>query len=1200
MRDGGGAGVPIRHRALTMYRRCAPPDGGRTVRLLVWGLGEERAESLKSYLRDTIPGYLHARRARQKNGARRWDLYVDEESFRQGGGHLTERLQAIGGHVVPEGAQRPSETSIWRTTETVRGTLSVMTLNIGGMGQKVPDLSVLLDKTKPVVLAMQETLLRAPTRKLFVPGYTTIEVKRGDNEGARGLSLSLRKGLGMTLTLYRAAGTHLAGAVEGRRTDGTRLRVLVVSVYLPGGGAARRRALDDVASLARNAVARRKFDDVVLAGDWNGTPRTVAAQLQRRGVTVSGVQEFRARTRRNGARGRGRCIDFSISLRNADGLAQRVLKRWDLSDHYPVVATLRGEFQNEVRKRLALVPARLRDTAVAARVLHSPLWAHEPATLDEHAAAVRACAESLHRTEGLVRETGTGDAPACSMRTRRAINRRRRYLARHGSADFDPAVYGSLARLAERSKAEDRRRCHVRHVARGIAAFLRRSTRLLWQWLRHGTAPRRLAGSSQPVVDRRDGRLVHTQAEIAAAWEHHFRELARDTDGSSRNTRLWAASDTRPSAPVFRECNDRLTWAEVRAALRRTPRGKAPGLDGIASDFYKLMQADTDMASPMARTVFRLLERAFETGTLPRTWNTSVIVPVPKRGDMTDCSNYRGISLINTLAKVLATVVAARVADIGERHGLLAREQAGFRRREESVAQAACLVETLQRRANAGLQTVVCFLDFEKAYDRVPHAGLLHKLRQRGFGGRLLRAVEALYAAPRAVVRVGDTHSREFAYEVGVRQGCPSSPVLFNLYINDLLEEVAGVSVPGQRETLPGLLFADDAVVLAATERSLEEDLRRVDAWCTRWRMRLNRSKCGVLRVGCAGSGVQSIAGIPVVSSYTYLGVVIDESLSQHTMVRGRRDAARNALQAMQALLLRRAVPVAVKLPLIRSALVPVATYGCELFGMNTARVAPLSAVVDRGMQMVLGCTRSFCRRVAYEELGIEPVPVRAAKARMRAVLKWSGLQTRMADMVAAVPRQRRCAWVTQTQRWVRRFARNTEQYATARDKIRAVGEAVAERARRRDRSVIARQREAAGIQGVFPGLSLAARHNDLAVGWHAMVLVRTGAFPYAPRLAASGRIDARFRAVCPFCEGSEAEDAEHLLLRCRRWDEARQWLFRKAHVNPPLDMRTVGVLLGGGRDAATSPLQATMVATATYLNAVVRRRAGMLRGMTN
>ena len=84
------------------------------------------------------------------------------------------------------------------------------------------------------------------------------------------------------------------------------------------------------------------------------------------------------------------------------------------------------------------------------------------------------------------------------------------------------------------------------------------------------------------------------------------------------------------------------------------------------------------------------------------------------------------------------------------------------------------------------------------------------------------------------------------------------------------------------------------------------------------------------------------------------------------------------------------------------------------------------------------------------------------------------------------------------------------------------------------------------------------------SLGWLTMVRIRTGTFLFAPRLAAYGNIEDRFRSSCPFCGHEEAGDAVHLMLRCARWDGERQGLLRGPQPNPLPDIRTVGVLLGG------------------------------------
>ncbi|OMJ13866.1 LINE-1 retrotransposable element ORF2 protein, partial [Smittium culicis] len=107
------------------------------------------------------------------------------------------------------------------------------------------------------------------------------------------------------------------------------------------------------------------------------------------------------------------------------------------------------------------------------------------------------------------------------------------------------------------------------------------------------------------------------------------------------------------------------------------------------------------------------------------------------------------------------------------------------------------------------------YIDYSKAYDRVPHMALLHKLRSVGIGGKLLNMIKGMYDAPKIAVRVGNEVSNPTEYLCGVRQGCPASPILFDFFINDIFKGVRGVRVSGLTSRIPGILFADDAVLLA-------------------------------------------------------------------------------------------------------------------------------------------------------------------------------------------------------------------------------------------------------------------------------------------------------------------------------------------------------------------------------------------------
>ncbi|KAH6564666.1 hypothetical protein BASA60_010218 [Batrachochytrium salamandrivorans] len=245
------------------------------------------------------------------------------------------------------------------------------------------------------------------------------------------------------------------------------------------------------------------------------------------------------------------------------------------------------------------------------------------------------------------------------------------------------------------------------------------------------------------------------------------------------------------------------SWNQITAALLQMSLRKAPGDDGISTAFYQAalyMPANTQEGvppTPFARALLRVCGQVFASATIPRAWLCASIVSIDKKdGDPLNPGDKQGIALIN----------------------------AGFRKREECVGQVVSLVDIIQRRQNAGINTHVLFIDIRKAFDTVTVGALLWKLQNMGFSRRTLAFLKALYTSSSARARAGSLLSDPFPVQRGVRQGCPLSGLLFNLFINDILDGVAPITVPGlPRDTNPirGLMYADDVAVFADSEQSL-------------------------------------------------------------------------------------------------------------------------------------------------------------------------------------------------------------------------------------------------------------------------------------------------------------------------------------------------------------------------------------------
>ena len=151
---------------------------------------------------------------------------------------------------------------------------------------------------------------------------------------------------------------------------------------------------------------------------------------------------------------------------------------------------------------------------------------------------------------------------------------------------------------------------------------------------------------------------------------------------------------------------------------------------------------------------------------------------------------FRDISLLSVALKILCTVVGTNLSSVVEEHGVLRREQAGFRKREECMGQVISLMEVLSRRRAAGRPSYVTFIDLEAAFDTVPHQALFARLRAVGITGPTLRFIEGLYRTSSMRLRFpGGGLSDAFALLRGVRQGCPLSAILFDIFIDTLFDD---------------------------------------------------------------------------------------------------------------------------------------------------------------------------------------------------------------------------------------------------------------------------------------------------------------------------------------------------------------------------------------------------------------------------
>ena len=238
--------------------------------------------------------------------------------------------------------------------------------------------------------------------------------------------------------------------------------------------------------------------------------------------------------------------------------------------------------------------------------------------------------------------------------------------------------------------------------------------------------------------------------------------------------------------------------------------------------------------------------------------------------------------------------------DVAEGEGLIAEEQGGFREQRGCRDQVLTLVLMGQTEiAKAAKDMLVAFIDFTKAYDTVDRGKMWWCLERLGVNGRFLSFLKALYQDSSCRVKVQE----EFGVGIGLRQGCVLSPLLFSLYINGVVTKLhdgkCGVQCGG--DMVPGLLFADDTSLVATDKEGLEKSLDVLAKWCEEWGVKINVGKSGIMHTRkiverCDVEYKVDGDAIPMVSSYKYLGCVIDEHLELKEMVEEKAAAGRRAL----------------------------------------------------------------------------------------------------------------------------------------------------------------------------------------------------------------------------------------------------------------------------------------------------------------
>jgi exonuclease III len=558
----------------------------------------------------------------------------------------------------------------------------------------------------------------------------------------------------------------------------------------------------------------------------------------------------------------------------------------------------------------------------------------------------------------------------------------------------------------------------MRHIVRGLATacnahpqdgVLRRifySTRAHFRKLL--AEERRTARVAQlaPAVHRMNGRPKQIWNEVrrvkainksspppplpasigSDSWVHHFGSIARGTNYNSlpdaaeviQTATLAGSTDTNPESSL----NQLFTLEELREAVSNLGDSEAATNDQILPSMIK-------RAMPaISGCVLACINALFSSGQFPPEWASGWITPLYKKGARTCPENYRGITVCSHPSKVYTSMLNSRFVKWLDAENRISPFQAGFRKGRGAMDHCVLLKTVVDAQLSQRRKTYTAFIDFKQAYDRVWRDGLFHKLSQGGADGRFLATVKIMYVHASTSVKLPDNRlTPSFTCDAGVRQGCNLSPMLFNYFINDLVNwllQTEGADLCTSNGTvLPCLLYADDLMLLSNSIEGLQRQLDALAAYCAKWGMVVNCSKSQVLcfssRKVPATATVLWYGGqmLDVVDEFQYLGVTF---FWNGRFIRAIQQRKRNAEKAFYGLLdLTRDCDLSPTclMTLYNSLVKSVLLYGSEVLGCESVTDrSPLEKLHNRAVRHILGVGRKTSTFACHGELGTLPVRV--------------------------------------------------------------------------------------------------------------------------------------------------------------------------------------------------------------------------------
>ncbi len=396
----------------------------------------------------------------------------------------------------------------------------------------------------------------------------------------------------------------------------------------------------------------------------------------------------------------------------------------------------------------------------------------------------------------------------------------------------------------------------------------------------------------------------------------------------------------------------------------------------------KLFKFGASVLGPYLSILFnRVIHTRFSSS-----WSRPLIFPIHKTDPVSDPGNYRTIMIGHTFAKLYVTTLNAMLSVELNRIGCRARGQASFQADYQTMDHSFTLWAIIEKARHKSEKVYCCFVDFRKAFDSIPRVALLERLREIGISEMLRIGIMRLYETVVGRFWTPEGFSDPIHSTIGVKQGCPLSPTLFGLYIDELEDFLLKSSLPGDgfylhQVLISILLFADDVVLLASSPDRLQRLLHGLALFCDQRQLVVNLGKTRIMVFNCLKTSHLHFMfqgqEIEITSSYTYLGVMFSgPQFNMRPAIQPKVNKGMGSLAFLEKQCFKHHFQdTSSKLSLLDALVWPTVLYGFVVWGPSllSSDWASIEQVQTLFLRHIIRCHKFTPHSVIFAEFGVHP-----------------------------------------------------------------------------------------------------------------------------------------------------------------------------------------------------------------------------------